>query len=499
MSTSVANAPSVLGMPVADVERLLDVLPVPVLLEDFSGARQLIERWVAQGVTDLFGYACADPARLAELAQSVVLVRANRACLDLLGARDLPELVSRIGEVFAPEMRPDFMREMLLLWQGASGYAQPTHNYRLDGQRVDVLVKGQLVPGHEGDWARVLVVLDDITALNRASQAHQHEAQYAKGLFEHSPISLWVEDFSEVKILLDEVRAQGIHDFRTFLGVHPEFVDRCLRAMRVLDVNQQTLTLFGAPDKATLLSQTERIFRDDMRRSFAEQLIDLWQGNLVQQRELINYSLQGEPLNMHLQLAVLDGHLERWDLVVVSLVDITARKKAEAYLEYLGKHDALTKLRNRAFYTDEVNRLQRRGHGAVGIIAIDLNGLKLINDTDGHGAGDAMLRRAGEVLSKAVDSPSTVCRTGGDEFIVLLPTADPGSLNAAVARIRSLMELNNSYFSGQPMSMSIGAVLCHPGEHLEVAAQRADDAMYADKRRHYLALGQERRAGRGGG
>jgi diguanylate cyclase (GGDEF)-like protein len=487
---------AVLGIPLADIDPMLNVLPVPVLIEDFSGARQLLAQWAREGVTDLFAHGCADPQRLQQLAQSVVLLRANRACLDLLGARDLAELVSRIGEIFAPEMRPDFLREMVALWDGATGYAQPTHNYRLDGRRVDVLVKGQLLPGHEADWSRVLVVLDDITALNRASQAHQREAAYAHGLFEHSPVSLWVEDFSEVKSLLDEVRQQGIVDFRTFLGVHPEFVDRCMQAIRVLDVNQQTLTLFGANDKTALLRQTDRIFRDEMRRTFAEQLLDLWKGQLVQQREVINYSLQGDQLHVHLQLAVLDGHQADWDLVVVSLVDITARKKAEAYLEYLGKHDALTKLRNRAFYTDEVNRLQRRGHGAVGIIAIDLNGLKAINDTDGHGAGDSMLRRAGEVLAKAVDPPCTASRTGGDEFVVLLPGADPGSLNATVARIRSLMELNNSYFSGQPMSMSLGAVLCHPGESLEAAAQRADDAMYDDKRRHYQALGLERRTGR---
>jgi GGDEF domain-containing protein len=58
------------------------------------------------------------------------------------------------------------------------------------------------------------------------------------------------------------------------------------------------------------------------------------------------------------------------------LTDITARKKAEAYLEFLGRHDALTKLYNRSFYVEELNRLERKGPRPVTIIVADLNGLK---------------------------------------------------------------------------------------------------------------------------
>ena len=98
-----------------------------------------------------------------------------------------------------------------------------------------------------------------------------------------------------------------------------------------------------------------------MRPQFREQLIDLWQGKLFQQREVVNYSLDGDELHLHLQFSVLPGHENDWSLVQIALTDITARKKAEAYLEFLGKHDVLTKLYNRSFYVDEVNRLERNG------------------------------------------------------------------------------------------------------------------------------------------
>ena len=121
------------------------------------------------------------------------------------------------------------------------------------------------------------------------------------------------------------------------------------------------------------------MIRDEMHDSFAEQLQDLWEGKTQQQREVVNYSLSGDLVNIHMQFAVLEDRLATWDLVLVSLVDITARKKAEAYLEYLGKHDVLTQLRNRTYYTEEVNRLSRKGPWPVSVLAIDLNGLKPVN------------------------------------------------------------------------------------------------------------------------
>ena len=84
------------------------------------------------------------------------------------------------------------------------------------------------------------------------------------GCSSDSPVSLWVEDFSAVKRLLDDLRARGIEDFRIFTQVHPEFVTRCMQEIRVIDVNRQTLEMFRAPDKDTLLRNLDRVFRDEM-------------------------------------------------------------------------------------------------------------------------------------------------------------------------------------------------------------------------------------------
>jgi diguanylate cyclase (GGDEF)-like protein len=375
----------------------------------------------------------------------------------------------------------------------ALSYASQTVNYALDGRRLDVALQVRVLPGHEQDWRRVLLSLEDVSAREQALAKLRRSEGYAQGMFEHSPVSLWVEDFSAVKRLIDEVREQGIEDFRVFTDVHPEFVDRCMAEIRVIDVNTQTLTLFRAPDKATLLKRLGDVFRDEMRRPFTEQLIDLWSGKLYQQRETVNYSLDGEMLHVHLQFAVLPGHEQDWSLVQVSLTDITARKRAESYLEFLGKHDALTKLRNRSFFDDELNRLERKQIQPVALTVIDLNGLKQVNDERGHRAGDALLRRTGEVLNKAVQAPGTAARIGGDEFAVLLPGGDEHAAETFLATLHELVELNNQFHSGDPLRFSVGTTISQPGERLEAALHRADAQMYRQKKAFHANAEHDRR------
>lgn len=476
-----------------DDATMFDLAPVSLWLEDFSGLRALFAQWRAQGVSDLRTYLRADRARIAQCTRELKVLKVNRCTLELFGAPDQQTLLARLDQVFRDDMLDRHVEELVQLWNGAHSYASQTVNYTLDGRRLDVNLQVRVLPGHEQRWDRVLLSLEDLSARERDRRALQRSERYAQGLFEHSPVSLWVEDFSAVKRLLDEVREQGIEDFRVFTDVHPEFVDRCMAEIRVIDVNTQTLTMFRSPDKPTLFRHLPDIFRDEMRRPFNEQLIDLWAGKLYQQRETVNYALDGEMLHVHLQFAVLPGHEHDWSLVQVSLTDITARKRAESYLEFLGKHDALTKLRNRSFFDEELNRLERKQVQPVAMLVIDLNGLKQVNDERGHRAGDALLRRTGEVLAKATQAPATAARIGGDEFAVLMPGGDEHAAEAFLATLHELVELNNQYHSGDPLRFSVGTATSQPGERLEAALHRADAQMYRQKKAFHANAEYDRR------
>ncbi|MBP0599739.1 sensor domain-containing diguanylate cyclase [Herbaspirillum sp. LeCh32-8] len=475
-------------------QETFDLTPVSLWKEDYSGLKRLFTEWRAQGVSDLRGWLQQDHRRAHACAREIRVVDVNRRTLEWYEARDLEHLVANLDKVFRDDMLETFIDEMVQLWEGRLNFSSYTVNYTLGGKRLDIQLSGRIMPGSEESWDYILLAIENVTERETARKKLSRSENYARGLFEYSPISLWVEDFSQVKRLFDDLHRIGITDFRTFTDVHPEFVERCMQEIRVIDVNLQTLSMFGAPDKATLLAHLSDVFRDDMRHHFNEQLIELWNGNLFHQREVVNYSLNGDQLHVHLQFSVFPGYEDSWGLVLVALTDITARKKAEAYLEFLGKHDELTKLHNRAFMVDELNRLERKGPFPVSVIVADLNGLKEVNDELGHAAGDALLRRVGEVLDKAVERPCSVARTGGDEFAILLPATDERGSAMLMEQITKLVEVNNQYYSSVSLSLSMGAATSVPGERLEHVVQRADALMYDAKRQYYANTpGLERR------
>jgi diguanylate cyclase (GGDEF)-like protein len=469
----------------SDDAEMFDLAPVSLWLEDYSGLKALFREWRQAGVVSLRDYLREDPARINACSGRIRVVKVNAKTLALYGATDTPQLVENLGLILRDEMFASHIDELVQLWEGRTEFLSQTVNYTLSGRRLDIELKGVILPGYEESWDRILVAVEDVTERETARRRLAASEKYARGLFEHSPVSLWVEDFSAIKRLLDEVRDRGITDFRTFTDVHPEFVTRCLSELRVLDVNRHTIDLFAAPDKAGLLSRLDEVFRDDMELHFREQLIELWQGKLFQQREVVNYTLDGGELNLHLQFSVLPGHERDWSLVQVALTDITARKKAEAYLEFLGRHDVLTRLYNRAFYVEELNRLQRKGPPPVTIIIADLNGLKAANDQWGHDSGDALLRRAGEVFNELIAKPHCAARIGGDEFAVLLPATDLRDGEAIVDSIHKLVAVNNQFYPGLTLSLSMGVATSGPGERLESVAKRADLLMFEQKRLYY--------------
>ncbi|WP_112436651.1 sensor domain-containing diguanylate cyclase [Rhizobium sp.] len=466
---------------------IFDLAPIAMWIEDFSGVAAQFDAWRQEGVADIRAFLKEDVSRVAACSQRIRILRVNQKTLDLFEAESQDHLTANLSSIFRDEMLESHVNELAALWDGHLEFDGSAVNYALSGRRLDIQLRGSVLPGYEKTLERVLITTEDVTARETARRAEQENRLYAESIFEHSPVSLWIEDFSRVKALLEDVRHRGIVDFRVFTDVHPEFVVQCMSEISVIEVNKATLDLFGAPDRTTLLHGIASIFRDDMEKTFREQLIELWNGSLFHQREVINYALDGSERHVLLQFSVFPGHEKDWSRVQVALTDITARKKAEAYLEYLGKHDVLTKLHNRAFYMDELNRLQRKSLRPVSALIIDLDGLKIANDQLGHDAGDALLRRLGEVLNGAVSMPNHAARVGGDEFAVLMPGADRQAAQAMLETIQELLKINNQFYSNAPLDISVGLATSEEGETMEAMVRRADLAMYEQKRAHHAS------------
>jgi diguanylate cyclase (GGDEF)-like protein len=167
---------------------------------------------------------------------------------------------------------------------------------------------------------------------------------------------------------------------------------------------------------------------------------------------------------------------------LVMVRDVTHRKRAEKRLEYISSHDSLSGLYNRAHLEEEFARLEvGRSFFPVSVVMADVDGMKAINDTKGHAAGDVLLQRAATVLIAAFRAEDVVCRIGGDEFAVLLPGADRSAAEKALARVREILAIHNSSFRAAPLSISIGAATGEEGCKLAEIMREADTRMYQEK------------------
>jgi diguanylate cyclase (GGDEF)-like protein len=166
-----------------------------------------------------------------------------------------------------------------------------------------------------------------------------------------------------------------------------------------------------------------------------------------------------------------------------SATEVT-RRAVEAEQE--ARRDALTGLLNRRAWDDalaaETARMARHRHPAL-VLVIDVDGLKEVNDVQGHLAGDLLLRRTASALRGALREEDLVARIGGDEFAALAVEADEESKRALLGRLRAaLLEAD--------VDASVGAAAAEPGASLRETFERADQQMYEAKRlRKELASG----------
>jgi diguanylate cyclase (GGDEF)-like protein len=315
-------------------------------------------------------------------------------------------------------------------------------------------------------------------------------------VYQHSRVSLWIEDYSFIRRRLDAIRAAGVTDLMAYLDTHPDEVGACVKGIEVLEVNDYTLKMFGASSLEELRANLHRVLRDDMLVHFRKELQCLWEGHMEMDMETVNYALDGTPIHTQLARSVLPGHEKDWARILISLTDISARKKAEEYLSYLGTHDVLTGLYNRGHFEQRLAQIEQAARYPASIMMIDLNGLKQANDQGGHEAGDAMIRRAAEVVLQVAGEGDVAARLGGDEFAVIFAGLDEHGAGMKLAQIKSLVETNNQFYGGLNLSLSVGVATGHGGQ-LEQVQKQADVRMYEDKRAHYLRLGREgdRRSG----
>ena len=187
-------------------------------------------------------------------------------------------------------------------------------------------------PGDRTFFEVVARMFGTIIDHRQAMDAMRESSENYRSLFENAPAALWVEDFSEVKCYLEQLRQEGIEDLAAHFNSNPGAVAECAARVRVLDVNQQALELYQAPDKQALMTGLSRIVTPQSLEAFSVDLTIIDAGGLHSTTEIENLTLAGEKRQLVMQWFVAPGHETDYARVFLSFLDITETKALEAQL-----------------------------------------------------------------------------------------------------------------------------------------------------------------------
>ena len=332
---------------------------------------------------------------------------------------------------------------------------------RRDGSRVWVAVATSLARGKSGEPRYFISMVQDISEARRATAALRESEERFRRTFELAGSGVahigMDRRFVRVNRRLCEMTGYSEDELLRLTGreiSHPEDVDV---------INAQRPSLYAGETDAV------RVEKRYLRKDGSV----IW----VAFTMVVERNAAGEP---QYEIAFFD--------------DITARKQAEAALReseerfrQLAHHDALTSLPNRALFYDRMQHtlaLAKRNSWTVGVMLVDLDRFKTVNDTLGHAVGDKLLRQVAERLSKSVRTSDTVARLGGDEFAVVLNNLSAPEDTAVVGQ--KIVAAFQAPFQVEGHSLlstlSIGAAL-YPNDSTdqETLLNNADAAMYRSK------------------
>lgn len=415
------------------------------------------------------------------------------------------------------------VKDYMGIWEKAKdlGSRQRTNEQQMEASAEDMLTCGKLVNAYQNEKARerqaiatrVMVVVFILSLSIAICGTFYLMARLLKPLKELAAITsalgqgyfkerIGVEAEDEFKVLLHSVNqmAENIEDlnanmeqmvaertmalelekvrFEKFFENSPEGILIFNGELQVLNVNPAFTEIFGYTWEEIRGALSPK-FLNTNQTEIREQLKLIREG-VAFREETIRRSKNGEAK----MVSIIKFSFKQYDgdtIYYAIYSDISERKAYEEKLQFLSFYDSLTGLKNRTYFELEMGKLQQTGM-ACGIIVCDVDGLKQINDTFGHTAGDQLLQTVAQMLKKAAGGEQ-LARVGGDEFVILLPGASQDEIAKIAAAIKSEQD-NDTMDREYPLSVSVGhAHRADQALSMSELFARADARMYTEKRR----------------
>lgn len=291
-------------------------------------------------------------------------------------------------------------------------------------------------------------------------------------------------DNTSKKMLEEQIFSEKEHFKMTLLSVGDAVISTD-RAGKIIVMNAVAEKLTGWTQEEAYgepLEMVLNIYNEITREKCRSPIEQVFEYGITTEMDLNTILISRLGIEIPIQDSAAPIHNSEGELVgaVIVFRDYTEKKEKLQQIEYLSFHDALTGLYNRRYMEDALKRLDIPRDLPLTIMALDVNGLKLINDAFGHKMGDQLLRSVADVLKKVCRGDDIIGRMGGDEFEVLLPRTNSQQAELICQRIidtASTVEIDSIV-----LSVAVGyAVKSSEFEKIEQVKIEADNKMYKNK------------------
>ncbi|HEX5164444.1 MAG TPA: diguanylate cyclase [Thermomicrobiales bacterium] len=395
------------------------------------------------------------------------LLRVNSAHCRMLGYTEHELLTTDFRTRIHPDdLAPndDLRRD---LFSGViNSYETERRYFHRDGHVVWCLVTVSLIRDADGTPQYFVGQMQDITERKRAEESLQQSEQRMARVLTSASDGMLIVDQAGIVVMANPA------------------------AERITGLLSATLTGAAVRDLPRLVHGHDNPDCAAVTKLFDRALVD---GEATQGFEMAFTRADGVTIHGVIDIVPLRGTGGEHDGLLLTVHDVTERKLLEQQLAQLALHDALTGLPNRRLFEDRAEQAlaaARRGGWLVGLLLIDLDNFKPVNDRFGHPAGDQVLAEVARRLSGCLRSEDTAARFGGDEFVVLLRSVR-GLGGIREVRERLSRELERPHLlDGEAVTVtaSIGTSLTTTADdRLSDLLHHADSSMYAIKREHRRA------------